>query len=41
MPRKQSQFDEAACLKQAARDEVERKIGAGHPSDAQLAREDQ
>jgi tetratricopeptide (TPR) repeat protein len=36
-----SQFDEAARLKQATRDELERQIGGQHPSDPQLAREDQ
>jgi tetratricopeptide (TPR) repeat protein len=32
-----SQFDEAARLKQATRDELERKITGQHPSDPQLA----
>jgi tetratricopeptide (TPR) repeat protein len=36
-----SQFDQAVRLKQATRDELERKIGGQHPSDPQLAREDQ
>ena len=35
-----SQFDEAARLKQATRDELERKISGQHPADPQLARED-
>jgi tetratricopeptide (TPR) repeat protein len=34
------QFDEAARLKQATRDEMERKMSGQHPSDPQLARED-
>jgi len=34
------EFDEAARLKQAVRDELERKITGQHPSDPQLARED-
>ena len=36
-----SQFAEAAHLKQATRDELERQISGQHPSDPQLAREDQ
>jgi tetratricopeptide (TPR) repeat protein len=36
-----SEFDEAARLKQATRDELERKISGQHPSDPQLAHEDQ
>ena len=36
-----SQFDEAARLKQATRDELERKISGQHPADPQLTREDQ
>jgi tetratricopeptide (TPR) repeat protein len=36
-----SQFDEATRLKQATRDEPERKIGGKHPSEPQLAREGQ
>jgi len=36
-----SQFDEAARLKQATRDEMERKMSGQHPADPQLAREDQ
>ncbi|HUD99358.1 MAG TPA: tetratricopeptide repeat protein [Bryobacteraceae bacterium] len=36
-----SQFAEAARLKQATRDELERQISGQHPSDPQLAREDQ
>jgi tetratricopeptide (TPR) repeat protein len=35
------QFKEAARLKQDTRDELERKISGQHPSDPQLAREDQ
>jgi tetratricopeptide (TPR) repeat protein len=34
------EFDEAVRLKQAVRDELERKISGQHPSDPQLARED-
>jgi len=34
------EFDEAARLKQAVRDELERKISGQHPSDPQLAGED-
>jgi len=34
------EFDEAVRLKQAVRDELERKISDQHPSDPQLARED-
>jgi tetratricopeptide (TPR) repeat protein len=34
------EFDEAARLKQAIRDELERTISGQHPSDPQLARED-
>jgi len=34
------EFDEAGRLKQATRDELERKISGQHPSDPQLARED-
>jgi hypothetical protein len=33
-------FDEALRLKQATRDELERKISGRHPSDPQLAGED-
>jgi len=36
-----SQFDEAARLKQATLDELERKISGQQPADPQLAREDQ
>jgi len=36
-----SQFDQAARLKQATRDELERKISGQHPSDPQLMRESQ
>jgi tetratricopeptide (TPR) repeat protein len=36
-----SEFDEATRLKQATRDELERKISGQHPSDPQLAREGQ
>jgi len=36
-----SQFDESTRLKQATRDELERQISGQHPSDPQLAREDQ
>jgi len=39
-PEAKLQFDEAARLKQATRDELERKISGQHPSDPQLARED-
>jgi tetratricopeptide (TPR) repeat protein len=35
-----SQFDEAARLRQATRDELERQISGQHPSDPQLAHED-
>lgn len=35
------EFDEAARLKQATRDELERRISGQHPADPQLAREDQ
>ncbi len=35
------EFDEAARLKQATRDELERKISGQHPADPQLAHEDQ
>jgi tetratricopeptide (TPR) repeat protein len=35
-----SAFDEALRLKQATRDELERKISGQHPSDPQLAREE-
>jgi len=34
------EFDEAARLKQATRDELERKISGQHPADPQLAREE-
>ena len=34
------EFDEAARLKKATRDELERKISGQHPADPQLARED-
>jgi len=34
------EFDEAARLKQATRDELERKISGQHPADPQLAHED-
>jgi tetratricopeptide (TPR) repeat protein len=36
-----SEFDEAARLRQATRDELERQINGQHPSDPQLAHEDQ
>jgi tetratricopeptide (TPR) repeat protein len=36
-----SQFDESARMRQATRDELERQIGGQHPSDPQLAHEDQ
>ena len=35
------EFTEAARLRQATRDELERQVSGGHPSDPQLAREDQ
>jgi tetratricopeptide (TPR) repeat protein len=35
-----SQFDEAARLKQATLDDLERKVNGHHPTDPQLARED-
>jgi tetratricopeptide (TPR) repeat protein len=36
-----SEFDAAARLQQATRDELERQISGQHPSDPQLAHEDQ
>jgi tetratricopeptide (TPR) repeat protein len=39
-PEAKLQFDEAARLRQATRDELERKISGQHPSDPQLARQD-